>query len=801
LEGKGEETMIRKGLSTIVLFVLVGLLAGSMAQAQTSLYQFTLGASVTADGKVYLKWTKPPGDSVLYYLVYRASMPNALAFTRIDSTTANTKIDTPPASTVMPVYLYVVEAKMKSGASIRSNIVTVYFRLMPKIDVVRILSEPPKTGRVGTPYTYQVHAVSSDSTAKLKYELTWRVTGMTIDSTGLFKWTPDKKGIFGIQVTVVSSKGGKASQQFYVTVTGPTGTVAGIVTDTTGKPIPKVTVRLYGQNTIDHFGYYAVTDSAGKYSILKIDFGTYFARAVPMKGTYLEQWYDGAATIDKATPIPVRDVVVTVSFKLKSKAVIPVFTVSGTVTDTVKKPIKGAAVVFTVSSFGFNSARSSTGDWSGETDCKDVFDLGQARAFMLGMASGMPGIETPGTTVDSDDVSDFRLDGNSVYVLKTKTDSLGRYSLRLPQGSYIAQASASGYYRMFYNNKSDFLSADIIKLTADVGNIDFALRPILPIAYGEISGTVVDSVSGGGVVSRVIGYRFFPIGKDTIIAPRAYLADTDSLGSFELAHLPPGDYIVLALPLGHFVPSYYSLSGFTRKWSEATKINVNGNSVAGITIYVVPMLKSATGYSSIRGGVRSTTRPPNSLGKMSATSGVEGSLVYAVDGTTGQVAGYAVTNSDGSFTVPELAPGSYTVSVDKMDYTAASTTAAPSYDPVTGAAISPTVSLDIEAVATAVGDEPSVPMGYVLEQNYPNPFNPSTQILFFLPNKERVSLTIYSLLGQKVTTLVDGMLEAGTHVVSWNGRDSRGAQLSSGVYFYSLKGASFTATRKMILMK
>jgi len=321
------------------------------------------------------------------------------------------------------------------------------------------------------------------------------------------------------------------------------------------------------------------------------------------------------------------------------------------------------------------------------------------------------------------------------------------------------------------------------------------------VAYGKITGSVVDSVSRGGVVSRIIGYRFLVNGKDTLITPRAYVTDTDSVGVYTLANLPPGDYIVLALPLGHYVPSYYSVSGPTKEWRKATKVNVNGTTVTGITIYVVPMLKSATGYSAIRGSVLSATRP-GSLGKLSEALGVEGSLVYAVESTTGQVAGYGVTNTDGSFTIAELAPGTYMVTVDKLDYSAASASASPTYDSVTGAAVTSTVApLVIDAVVTAIESNPVVPVEFGLEQNYPNPFNPSTQILFSMPQAGKVSLTIYNLLGQKIMTLVDGTLAAGTHTVSWNGRDARGVQLPSGVYFYSLKTSNFTATKRMILMK
>jgi hypothetical protein len=103
---------------------------------------------------------------------------------------------------------------------------------------------------------------------------------------------------------------------------------------------------------------------------------------------------------------------------------------------------------------------------------------------------------------------------------------------------------------------------------------------------------------------------------------------------------------------------------------------------------------------------------------------------------------------------------------------------------------------------TAVAPQPeSVPLEFSLSQNYPNPFNPSTTILFTLKSAEHVKLVVYNMLGQEVRTLVDQQMMTGNHNVTWDGRDNRGRQLSSGVYYYRLETTSFTATRSMVLLK
>ncbi len=89
-----------------------------------------------------------------------------------------------------------------------------------------------------------------------------------------------------------------------------------------------------------------------------------------------------------------------------------------------------------------------------------------------------------------------------------------------------------------------------------------------------------------------------------------------------------------------------------------------------------------------------------------------------------------------------------------------------------------------------------LPQAYALRQNYPNPFNPKCKVAFDTPNAGHVQLHVFNVLGQKVTTLVDGHLEAGNHVVEFDG-----ASLSSGVYFYRLEAEGYSKTNKMMLLK
>ena len=104
---------------------------------------------------------------------------------------------------------------------------------------------------------------------------------------------------------------------------------------------------------------------------------------------------------------------------------------------------------------------------------------------------------------------------------------------------------------------------------------------------------------------------------------------------------------------------------------------------------------------------------------------------------------------------------------------------------------------------TAVVENPqAIVEKYELGNNYPNPFNPETTIEFAMGKAGHASITIYNILGQKVRSLIDGSVTAGTHAVKWNGKNDIGVRVPSGVYYYTLHAShSFKQTKKMLLLK
>jgi len=108
----------------------------------------------------------------------------------------------------------------------------------------------------------------------------------------------------------------------------------------------------------------------------------------------------------------------------------------------------------------------------------------------------------------------------------------------------------------------------------------------------------------------------------------------------------------------------------------------------------------------------------------------------------------------------------------------------------------------VSTSAMGIDGNETIPDEFALNQNYPNPFNPSTQISFDVPQGgEHIMLNIYNILGQNVSTLVNGVMNPGTYTMEWNATDEAGNPVASGIYFYELRSSSFTARKKMLLIR
>ena len=94
-----------------------------------------------------------------------------------------------------------------------------------------------------------------------------------------------------------------------------------------------------------------------------------------------------------------------------------------------------------------------------------------------------------------------------------------------------------------------------------------------------------------------------------------------------------------------------------------------------------------------------------------------------------------------------------------------------------------------------------IPNNFSLSKNYPNPFNPVTNLDFSIPKRSNVTLRVFNMMGQEVITLINEKKSYGNYSISWNGLDTKGVNVASGVYFAELRTRNERRITKMLLMK
>jgi len=620
-------------------------------------------------------------------------------------------------------------------------------------DEIVFTSQPVTVARIGALYEYDVDAISTEPVDSIVFELRDRPAGMTIQrSTGLIRWTPSAVGSFRVKVRAFGFRHGEerdhADQEFVVRVlAGHPASLRGTVRSLSGQPVANVRLRLF-DITRGQFVFNTRSDSTGMFNFAMISPGSYFLRVQPKDDSpFASQWYDRVQRIQDATAIVVPEssvVMITVTLLPRQNLE---FTLSGTVRDTNNTPLAGARVSI------FRERQSGEGD----------------------------GINFRG--LDDDD--------RELKLVKTViTDSMGNYSARLRVRTYIIAAKKQGYRIQFWDHKDNPLDADRLNLVSDTSGIDFNLIPI-SVFTGAIQGTISSASTFEPVHSQVLGFhRLTPNGNFTGFIRHA---ETDSIGRYILTALRPGFYIVLALPDGQYLPTFYDTSGGTTDLRHAFPVAVGNQLVQGIDIRVVP--DTVDGLNRIQGNITVGTAP------------LRGVLVYAVSAQTSEAVGVSVSASDGRYAVVGLKPGAYRIMAAKPGYETASSSA---FTLLHGGGIPSTVNVNLGLIQTPTsvhGFEGSQPASFTLEQNYPNPFNPVTTIAFTLPTDANVRLLVYNILGQEVARLVDEVKQAGHHEIMWDGLGSSGAALPGGVYFYRIDavplsgGGKFTRTLKLLLLK
>ncbi|HUN65050.1 MAG TPA: carboxypeptidase regulatory-like domain-containing protein [Bacteroidota bacterium] len=604
------------GRIVLVGIVLLSLMSLTSAQPIFSHRPTDLEGHLV-NGTAVLSWERPEShDSVLDYNIYRWALPDSVPHkigTSLVTMYTDSTIDTSKHS----FYAVTAVFAKDSSESLPSNIVVLPMLFPPPHATpgVQFTSMPPRQGKVGQLYSYQPVVVTNPPGHKVCFSLGDAPDSMSIDpSTGMVIWTPDRPGMYVVEIRAqfCDSGFGRGKQDFTIMVfPGKAGTVSGTVSNTTNVGIGAVAINLFDV----HNGYFCLqtmTDSLGNYSFPFVPPSTYFVRANPGHNSpYAPQWYNGVSSLKDATPVVVAESAsVTVNFVLTGVTPTPqIYNVSGVVDDTNGNPVTGAKVAI----YRIRGGETVDRDFD---DCHDNHDL----------------------------------------VVRTVSDSTGHYILKLRSGNYIVGAVHGGFYPQFFNHEGSPLDANIISVTGDTGNINFNLIP-LPPANGILAGTLFSSADSSTLSGLLIGFR--KSAPDSGFHHRPYFDRADSSGLYQFNGLSAGYYIILAIPKGDFIPTFYSVSGGTPFLDSATAVYIDGtDSVGGINIYAAP--DSTGGLNTIWGSCDSGSGG-SAVRSIHAVSPVAGALVTIKNLQTSQVAGSAITGQDGSYLATGFAPGSYSV--------------------------------------------------------------------------------------------------------------------------------------------
>lgn len=243
---------------------------------------------------------------------------------------------------------------------------------------------------------------------------------------------------------------------------------------------------------------------------------------------------------------------------------------------------------------------------------------------------------------------------------------------------------------------------------------------------------------------------------DATVTAGSQTFTTPADGSYAL-HLPSGTYNVVCSLAGYYNNTQYD-------------VEVVANENTALDFILTPISNTGT----LLGVVKNQLLEP----VMGAT------IIAGTDSTT--------TVADGSY-VLNLLPGSYSVTFRHEDYFEQT---------VENVVIilGETTRLDFSVLPVANEDNLQV-MVTKLNGNYPNPFNPTTTISYDIKDASDVSLAIYNVKGQMIRSLVNEVKQSGHYTVQWDGKDTHGKIVSSGVYQYVLKTNNYQESKRMTLLK
>ncbi len=368
-----------------------------------------------------------------------------------------------------------------------------------------------------------------------------------------------------------------------------------------------------------------------------------------------------------------------------------------------------------------------------------------------------------------------------------QTDDDGAYQFSFNQGDTViilAIPRDKTIRPEYYQDQYDITEATSIAINGDISGIDFIVAG--PTNFNnQLSGRILND-SLQGVYSWVTAYRLTDRNRRNF----KYSINSDSNGHYELTNLDPGPYIVRAIPQDGYRPSFYRIDQTTTvKWKEADTVWIDSASqIDSIDISVDPC--GENGLASIGGSILFPTL--NNLSAQSDSNETAGIMVYAFNSNQ-YLTAFTFTDELGDYSIQNLPPDSYRLIIDKVGYENDSRE-----NIVVDYFQNISQSVDFSLIPTSINTDQQfqAKKDIIVTAPYPNPFNQALQIRFVLLQKEKVTVTIFNLLGEKITELISQKLNSGEHTVEW-----QAGQLPAGIYFCHIQTAHSRITAKLLLLK
>lgn len=606
------------------------------------------------------------------------------------------------------------------------------------------------------------------------------------------------------------------------------GGLAGVVKDAvTGAPLAGIDLDLFDVNFSPITTVSPVTGADGIYQITPLPAGQYYLRADPTAAQgYVDSYQPGVFLKSLATPVSVPEFGTTIaSFDLDRG-----MTVSGTITDAATGlPMSGVDLDVFAADLSFigsiNTRTALDGSYTLGAFPADCFFveasldttlylpkfnsghmlIGDATPLCVDGVNPVVGVDialdlggkisgalldaTSSAPADSIDIDVFDPLGNFLSYADGLSLADGSYMVgALPPGQYYVQADplpARGYPDTYFG---DVLSENNAILIAVTPGVITTGRDIHLVRAGTFSGFVTAAATG----QPVAGLTVSVLDSTGSIMPGAG-GSTAADGSFLIGAVPPGRYYVRAAgdPAAGLAYEFFPGASLA---STATLLTA----IAWSDHPGVDFALDAGGW--ISGAVTAQdTGLPIELVDIDVYSPVL-EFIGALDATTA---------ADGSYLVGPVPAGSYIV---KAKAPATTPYAAQYYFHQADARLASTLAVTPPATAAGVDftlapnsvsdvehwDSPRIPR---LIGAYPNPFNPRTVVVFELPRRQEIRLSVHDVRGHQVAVLAQGEWGQGRHQVQWKGVDGGDRILPSGVYFARLYSEAGVAVSKMVLLK